>query len=269
MGRTLESHLRDPRDGVENEIARLGPWFHNIHLPGGYQTAPKHTLGDFPAFKWQSIEAYLPDLNGWSALDIGCNAGFYSFELARRGAHVTAIDLDPRYLQQAQWAARKLDLEDKVEFRQMQVYDLARLDQRFDLVWFMGVLYHLRYPLLALDIVTRKTERLLVLQTMTVPDAAPLAPSANLGLEDRAQMLRPGWPRMAFIENELEGDPTNWWAANDACVEAMVRSTGFKVAARPAHEVVLAERAMEHPPVVPEISEAEFRAATGASGPEP
>src|SRR5207248_1514672 len=81
------------------EIASLAPWFHNLHLPNGTQTAPEHPLGDFPAVKWRQIAPFIaPDLTGWRALDIGCNAGFYSFELARRGAEVTALDIDPHYL---------------------------------------------------------------------------------------------------------------------------------------------------------------------------
>ena len=73
------------------EIAGLAPWFHNLHLPDGRETAPDHPLGDFPSFKWREIAPHVPDdLQGWTALDIGCNAGFYTFELARRGAHVTA-----------------------------------------------------------------------------------------------------------------------------------------------------------------------------------
>src|SRR3954447_10519957 len=97
---------------LEQEIASLGPWFHNLHLPDGTQTAPAHFLGDFPSYKWQEIAAYLPaDLNGWQALDIGCNAGFYTFELARRGAEVLGIDCDEHYLTQARWAATQYGLE--------------------------------------------------------------------------------------------------------------------------------------------------------------
>ena len=109
-----------------DDIAALGPWFHNLHLPDGTQTVPDHFLGDFPTFKWEQIRDHLPaDLAGWTALDIGCNAGFYSFELARRGARVTGIDHDPHYLRQARWAAGRFGLDDRVSFRQMQVYDLA------------------------------------------------------------------------------------------------------------------------------------------------
>src|SRR5438067_10907441 len=90
---------------AQSDIEALGPWFHNLHLPDGGQTCPDHWLGDFPSFKWQQLAPSLPpNLSGWSCLDIGCNAGFYSFELARRGATVLGIDVDPHYLRQAGWA---------------------------------------------------------------------------------------------------------------------------------------------------------------------
>ncbi|HJU26111.1 MAG TPA: DUF1698 domain-containing protein, partial [Rhodanobacteraceae bacterium] len=90
---------------LRGDIAHLAPWFHNLHLPQGVQTCPGHPLGDFPAFKWREIAPHVPsDLSGWRVLDIGCNAGFYSFELAARGARVTGIDIDPHYLDQARWA---------------------------------------------------------------------------------------------------------------------------------------------------------------------
>lgn len=46
-----------------------------------------------------------------------------------------------------------------------------------------------------------------------------------------------GWPKMAFIEKRLAGDPTNWWAPNHAAIAAMLRTTGLAVAAQPAHEI--------------------------------
>jgi hypothetical protein len=92
---------------LQAQIEALGPWFHNLHLPGGVQTAPHHFIGgDFPRFKWLEIAPHIPqDLRGWRVLDVGCNAGFYSFELARRGASVLAIDVEDLYLTQARWAA--------------------------------------------------------------------------------------------------------------------------------------------------------------------
>lgn len=227
---------------IQQEITDLGPWFHNLHLPTGEQTAPHHALGDFPAFKWRDLQALIPaDLSGWRVLDVGCNAGYYAIELAKRGAHVLGIDVDPHYLRQAAWAARQFGLEDRIELQQLQVYDVARLDREFDLIWYMGVLYHLRYPLLSLDILAQKTRRLLLFQTLTMPGEDDWETPADFPLDDRAELLAPHWPKMAFIEKRMAGDPTNWWAPNHACVEAMLRSCGLRVVARPAHEMYLCE----------------------------
>jgi tRNA (mo5U34)-methyltransferase len=230
---------------LQQQIDQLGPWFHNLHLPGGVQTLPNHFLGgDFPRFKWLQIAPHLPqDLSGWRVLDVGCNAGFYSFELARRGAAVLAVDHDPHYLAQARWAAQQFGLHDRVEFRQSGVYDVLGWSESFDLVWFMGVFYHLRYPLLALDGLARRTRRLLMFQTLTLPGASVYADTGDRPIEDRAPLADPGWPKMAFIEHRFSGDPTNWWVANHAGCEAMLRSAGLRIISRPADEMYLCEPA--------------------------
>jgi tRNA (mo5U34)-methyltransferase len=230
-------------EALRREIEALGPWFHNLHLPGGVQTVPDHFLGgDFPGFKWRQIAGAIPaDLAGWRVLDVGCNAGFYSFELARRGAAVVAIDSDERYLTQARWAARQLGLQERIEFRRQGVYELARATEHYDLVWFMGGFYHLRYPLLALDLLARRTRRLLVFQTLTMPGETVYQDTRDHPIEEREPLLDPGWPKMAFIEHSFSGDPTNWWVANHAGVEAMLRSSGLRVTARPAGEIYLCE----------------------------
>ena len=237
-------------------VAELGPWFHNLHLPGGLQTAPDHPLGDFPRFKWEQLAPHLPaSLEGWTTLDVGCNAGFYSFELARRGASVVGLDSDEHYLRQARWAAERVDARG-VDFRRGSVYDLARSGERFDLVLFLGVLYHLRYPLLGLDIVAEKVERLLVFQTLTVPEHEVADTPADVPFDERGRLLEAGWPRLAFVERCLAADPTNWWLANDAAVEAMLRSAGLEVVERPGHELWICRPA--HQP-----DRRELRAATG------
>ena len=227
---------------MQQEIDQLGPWFHNLHLPGGEQTAPNHTLGDFPAFKWAELAPYIPtDLSGWEVLDIGCNAGFYSIELAKRGAKVLGIDVDPHYLRQAAWAAKQFGLEDKIELKQMQIYDLAHLDRQFDLIWYMGVLYHLRYPLLSLDILSQKCRKQMVFQTLTMPGEKSAEAPEDFDINDRKRMLADTWPKMAFIEKRMAGDPTNWWAPNHAAIEAMMRSCGFRVKEHPGHEMYILE----------------------------
>jgi len=236
---TLQSH------SGESAAPELGPWFHNLHLPGGRRTAPDHPLGDFPAFKWEQIAPHLPaDLSGARALDIGCNAGFYTFELARRGADVLAIDVDEHYLRQARWAAAELNLADRVTLRKLGVYDLVNLDvEPFDVVLFLGVLYHLRHPLLALDVVAPLAGGTLVVQTLTMPGEERTDAPANVSIDERDALRADGWPSMAFIEHELARDPTNWWAPNAACVEAMLRSCRLRIVAHPGHEMWLCEQA--------------------------
>src|SRR5215210_3451931 len=153
-------------DTIPQRIAELGEWFHNINLRG-HPTAPQHFLGDYPAQKWQRFADAIPaDLRGMTVLDIGCNGGFYSIEMKRRGAdRVVAIDTEAMYLNQARFAAEMSDVE--IEFRDLSVYDVAKLGERFDLVIFMGVLYHLRHPLLALDLIHDHVARdLLLFQSM-------------------------------------------------------------------------------------------------------
>ena len=154
------------REEIRARIESLGPWFHNIEL-AGMATAPTHFLGDYPQVKWRQFShALAPDLSGASVLDIGCNAGFYALEMKRRGARrVLGIDFDKDYLDQARFAAEVSGLE--VEFRELSVYDVAELKERFDIVLFMGVFYHLRHPLLALDLIRAHVARdLFVFQSM-------------------------------------------------------------------------------------------------------
>jgi tRNA (mo5U34)-methyltransferase len=265
MTSLLQHFATAPTKAREDEILALGPWFHNLHLPDGSQTAPGHALGDFPAFKWAELAPHIPaDLTGWTALDIGCNSGFYSFELAKRGAEVTGIDVEPLFLRQAEWAAREFGLADRVRFRQAQVYDLAHAAERFDLVLFMGVFYHLRYPMLGLDIVAETVRRLLVFQTLTMPGTEVHPDTARFrSVDDRDDLTAPGWPRMAFLEHPFAGDETNWWAPNHAGVEAMLRASGMRVIQRPAHEMYLCEPDPDASPWPRGRGRAELLAATG------
>lgn len=238
-GAAAAARSADPE--TARRVAQLAPWFHNLHLPDGTQTAPDHPLGDFPAEKWRRLAPALPDdLSGWSVLDVGCNAGFYSFELARRGARVTAVDHDEHYLAQARWAAGRLGLADRVRFERDDAYGLARQGSRggepFDLVLFLGVFYHLRYPLLVLDGLARRTRRLLAFQSLSLPGDEVAAATGDRPIDARDDLLAPGWPKMAFLEHAFAGDPTNWWVPNRAAVEAILRSAGFEVVARPEHE---------------------------------
>ncbi|MGK9170134.1 TIGR04290 family methyltransferase [Inquilinus limosus] len=224
---------------IRRRVEALGPWFHNIDLDG-IATAPDHYLGDYPAVKWQAFADAIPrDLAGRTVLDIGCNGGFYSLEMKRRGAdRVLGIDFDDSYLAQARFAAEIAGLD--IEFRHLSVYDVAALGERFDIVLFMGVLYHLRHPLLALDLVREHVVRdLMVFQSMQRGSGDVAALEPNYPFWDAALFDRPDFPKLHFIEHRYADDPTNWWVPNRACVEAMLRSAGFAVVGHPEDEVYL------------------------------
>ncbi len=231
--------MPSPSHRLAADIERLGPWFHNLRL-AGIPTAPHHFLGDYPRVFFERFASALPDdLRGWSVLDVGCNAGFYAFEMARRGAdRVVGIDADPAYLRQARFAADALGV--RVELRQMSVFDVDRLGERFDLVLFMGVLYHLRHPLLALDLLRHyAVGRLLVFQSMQRGSAEAFDAAPDYRFEDRTPFEADAFPKLHFIEHEYAGDPTNWWVPNRAAAEAMLHSAGFRIEAHPDAEVYL------------------------------
>ena len=224
---------------VRQRIAELGTWFHNMDL-AGVPTAPEHFLGDYPRVKWARFRDTLPaDLTGKTVLDIGCNAGFYSFEMKKRGAaRVLGIDWDPQYLDQARFAAEVLGLD--VEFRRMSVWQIGSLAERFDVVLFLGVFYHLRHPLLALDLIHEHVAKdLLLFQTMQRGSEEVGSVEPDYPFTERAHFDRPAYPKMHFIEHAYSNDVTNWWVPNRACVEAMLRSAGFGIEEHPEEEVYL------------------------------
>jgi tRNA (mo5U34)-methyltransferase len=227
---------------IASQVRALGKWFHNIDLKG-VKTAPDHFLGDYPSIKFSAFKHAIPeDLTGKTVLDIGCNGGFYSIEMKKRGAErVVAIDTDEDYLKQARFAAGVNDMD--IEFRKMSVYEVPQLKQRFDVVIFMGVLYHLRHPLLALDLLhDHVTKDLLVFQSMQRGAKTVFPVEDNYPFWETDIFDNENFPRMHFIENHYSGDCTNWWIPNRACVEAMLRSSGFDIADHPEEEVYICRR---------------------------
>ena len=152
---------------------------------------------------------------GLTVLDIGAWDGFFSFEAERRGAaRVVAADYfswhGPGWGSKAGFELARQALGSKVEDVDIDVMDLTpeRIGQ-FDVVFFLGVLYHLRHPLLALERIASVTRQRLFLETVV----------------DMVGIARPA---MAFYRGrELNNDPTNWWAPNVPALHAMLRDVGF------------------------------------------
>lgn len=234
---------------ITERVAELGPWFHNLHL-GSIETAPQHFLGDYPEVKYKRFRDAIPaNLTGKSVLDIGCNAGFYAMEMKKRGAaRVVGIDPNEHYLRQAQFATKHLGLQ--IELRQLAVWDVARLEEKFDLVLFMGVMYHLRHPLLALDLIHEHVARdMFLFQSMQRGSRLSVEVAPDYDFEETAAFDEPGYPKLHFIEQSYAHDQTNWWAPNRACAEAMLRSAGFSIECHPEEEVYLCRwRSVTDPP---------------------
>src|SRR5215213_10563511 len=187
---------------IRTRVQELGPWFHNLDLKG-VSTAPAHFLGDYPEVKWRKFCDSIPsDLAGKTVLDIGCNAGFYSLEMKRRGAErVVGIDTDEEYLVQGRFASEVRGLP--IEYRKMSVYEVAALGERFDIVLFMGVLYHLRHPLLALDLLYEHVVGdLLVFQSMLRGSTDTAEVAADYPFAEQGIFDDPAFPRMHFIERK-------------------------------------------------------------------
>jgi len=179
---------------------------HGIVTPGGDATLEKLATLGLPA-----------SLVGRTVLDIGAWDGFFSFEAERRGAsRVVALDhfcwlQSEGHPSKAGFELARRALRSSVEDVTLDVLELSaeRLGL-FDVVLFLGVLYHVRHPLLALERVYSVTSDLLILETEV----------ARLGTRR---------PMMVFLpEDELGGDPTNWWTPNQAAVVAMLKDVGFR-----------------------------------------
>lgn len=186
-------------------------WFHRIRLGDGVLTPG---LDDTQA-KLRRLR--LPaDFTGKSVLDIGAWDGFFSFEAEKRGAsRVMAVDSfcwsGEGWGSKAGFNLARQALNSKVEDREMEVLDLAPENVgTFDVVFFFGVLYHMRHPLLALEKVAAVTKHHLILET-------------------KVDLISWKTPAMAFyLGSELNHDPTNWWAPNVPALVDMLRAVGFQ-----------------------------------------
>jgi len=187
---------------------------------------------DYPLRRWQLIEPLLPDVKGKSCLDVGCSSGFFSLKLKELGAaYVLGIDFEqqPQAIEQAQFAARTLGLD--VDFRIMSAYDLATLARKFDVILFMGLFYHLRHPLVALEAARAVCAGSMIFQTITMPHKKKLSeldPATITNVHrDSSTMADDRFPALRFVEGTLDGDVTCWFIPNLQAVAAMLRSCGF------------------------------------------
>jgi len=211
---------------VAGHIDRLGPWYHNVVFAPGVQTNSSNA--DYPASRWRILDSLIPkDLRGKSVLDIGCNSGFFSLEMKKRGAdRVVGVDFMPHLLAQARFASHWFDLP--VELYECDAYDVQSLGSSFDIVIFVGVLYHLKHPLYALEKIASICNETMYFQSMVRGPAGDIEPLDDYPISEVAVFDQPAWPKLYFIEKKFNGDESNWWIATGSCLKAMVRTSGFR-----------------------------------------
>src|SRR5579862_8443129 len=217
MHRAYTTETTEEISRLIGKLQQLG-WYHSLELPDGKVIPGLLTLEQLKT----RISRYpIPqDLRGKRVLDIGAWDGWFSFEMERRGASVLAVDSarNTRLLE-----AKSL-LGSQIDYR---IADICRLTAKqvgtFDIVLFLGVLYHLKHPLLALENVCGMCRDMACIESFVTDSATS------------------GIPSLEFYETaELRGQLDNWCGPNIACLLAMTRSAGF---ARVQFESVLAERA--------------------------
>src|SRR4030095_4652080 len=121
-----------------------------------------------------------------------------------------SVRSDEKYLDQARFAAKVNGVE--IEFRNLSVYRVGELHEKFDLVLFMGVLYHLRHPLLALDLLHEyAVADLLVAQSMLRGSNESIEAASDFPFWESERFENEKFPRMYFVEKRYANDPTNWW----------------------------------------------------------
>ena len=229
---------------VETELESLGWWYQHFQLPNGMWTGDGQEPAYLPQGRWEMIEPYVPaDLRGKTVLDLGGNAGYFSIQMKKRGA-ARCVLVDPfrEFLSQAEFAARQFQVELELIRADAHTYCLTT-EERFDYVLLLGLLYHLKYPGLVLDRAAEMTkERIYVATAVIGPEVEGPARKANYEkLTDDDLLLDPGFPKVAFVEERYNNDPTNWWLPNHAAMPAMMRSAGLRVIARPHSHVLVAE----------------------------
>ncbi|MER8376034.1 methyltransferase domain-containing protein [Mesorhizobium sp. M1406] len=194
------------RERARAIVARVSHWHHKFEVFPGVVTPGSYD----PGFLLEKLQ--LPkDMAGLKVLDIGPSDGFFSMNMARRGARVTVVDYRAKNVHGFGAMEQLTALE--FDYRQMNLYDIPGSDiGTFDIVLFLGVLYHLPDMVRALNIVAGLCQGRLLIETEFAP------------------ALMPGVAAAQYYEAaSLAGDITNFWVPNRDCLFAMVRDIGFRI----------------------------------------
>ena len=232
------------REEAEHEVHDLGWWYQDFELPSGVRTGTGQEPSYRPAERWALIEPHIPeDLSGKTVLDVGGNAGYFSIQMKLRGAkRCVLVEPYREFAAQAAFAAGEFGIELEVVNEDVHTYCLTT-EERFDYVLFLGLFYHLKYPVLVLDRLAEMTKERIVFHSYSVEAGGGSAPDLERDLDrvDDAEIDKSDFPAMKFIERRYNDDPTNWWFPTRTALEPLIRSAGLKVVARPHAQLIVAE----------------------------
>ncbi len=189
-------------------VAKVPSWYHHFEVVPGVWTP-----GANPCITIIETLGLKDDLSGLRVLDVGTRDGFYAFECERRGAQeVVAIDIqDPSLV--GFNTVKKLRNAKTLYVQRNLLECTSQEFGKFELVLMLGVLYHMKHPLLALGWLRDlcRFDAQLCIESYVLPDHSDI-PMARF-----------------FPGDELNNDPTNWWGFNVACLHAMLKVSGFAV----------------------------------------
>lgn len=208
---TTDSIREDRFKNPTRPVLQATGMYHSFVLPDGRVLPGAMTVEE--AYDRLSSYGLPDDLSGKRVLDIGPWDGFYTFECERRGAAVTAID----YYDFDTFRELARAFHSKADYRKLDVYELhPAMIGTFDIVLLLGVLYHLKHPLLALEKVCSVTNDLCIIDTYVVDG------------KQRQQGIETPMPYVEFYErDELAGQIDNWCGPTVSAVESMARAAGF------------------------------------------
>jgi tRNA (mo5U34)-methyltransferase len=213
---------------IHQNLKSLAPWFQCIDLGSGIKTKTQSAASEYvdhPAETWEKIRRCLPeDLSGKSVLDVGCNAGFYAIEAKRRQAErVLGIDAQRHHVRQALFVRRVLQLN--IDYRRMSIYDLNRKTVgQFDVTLALGLIYHCKHLILALERLYEVTKELLILETAILP-AERTTESFTDVAGGPSVMLHP----LVYAENlpDQKEQVFNWFLPGINALKALLSNVGF------------------------------------------
>jgi SAM-dependent methyltransferase len=205
-------------------------WKHTFEIVPGVVTPGDWGLTN-SAHMLDTIYGIPQDLRGLRALDIGTLDGIHAFELERRGASVTALDIQNPNVTGFNTAAKILG--SKVEYVQGSVYELSTLlNQKYDIVLFFGVWYHLKNPVRAFN----EVAGMLTSAGTLYAEGEALKEYVEVGEKPGSEKLRrlakemgeSELPISIFYPGRSKGDLWSWYVPNRACVEAWLSASGMK-----------------------------------------